>query len=142
MRALFDTNLFISYLLTSQNNRAIQTIFEALDHERFTLLLPEAVTDEILDVVTHRPHLIGKIGRDRLNSFLSLIESLAEIVPHIEQVIPAVGRDPKDDYLLTYAVVGQADYLVSGDKDLLVLGAMAGVKIISTVTFAGILSNP
>lgn len=140
MRTLLDTNIYISYLLTPQHTGAVQAIFAALDRNQFTLLLPEGVVDEILDVIANRPHLMGRIGSDKLTSFLNLVRSVAEGIPRIEQTIPAIARDVKDDYLLAYAVVGQADYLVTGDKDLLVLGEVAKVKIVSTVAFAELLS--
>ncbi len=140
MRALLDTNVFISYLLTPQHAGSVKAIFEALDRNQFTLLLPDEVVDEILDVIANRPHLMGRVGSDKLTTFLKLLTTVAEGIPRIEQTIPAIARDAKDDYLLTYAVVGQADYLVTGDKDLLVLEEIAGVKIVSTVAFADLLS--
>jgi len=141
MRALLDTNIFISYLLTPHHAGAVQTIFAALGQNQFTLLLPEDVVEEILDVVANRPHLIGRVGSSRLAVFLELLRSVAEIIPRIEQTIPAIARDTKDDYLLAYAAVGRADYLVTGDKDLLVLEEVAEVKIVSTPDFAAILSG-
>jgi predicted nucleic acid-binding protein len=50
-------------------------------------------------------------------------------------------RDPKDDYLLTYALAGQADYLVTGDADLLVLGQVGTVRIVSPADFAALLAT-
>ncbi len=141
MRALLDTNVFISYLLTPQHAGSVKAIFEALGRNQFTLLLPDEVVDEILDVIANRPHLIGRVGSNKLMTFLELLRAVAEVTPRIEQTIPAIARDVKDDYLLAYAVVGQADYLVTGDKDLLVLGEVAEVKIISTVAFSAILST-
>jgi uncharacterized protein len=38
-------------------------------------------------------------------------------------------RDPKDDKILELALNGQAQYIISGDKDLLVLNPFRGVKI-------------
>jgi len=46
---------------------------------------------------------------------------MSEEVPRIKSLIPAVTRDPKDDYLLAHALVGGADCLVTGDEDLLTL---------------------
>jgi len=140
MRALLDTNVFISYLLTPQHAGSVKVIFEALGRNQFTLLLPDEVVDEILDVIANRPHLIGRVGSNKLTTFLELLRAVAEVTPRIEQTIPAIARDVKDDYLLAYAVIGQADYLVTGDKDLLVLDEIAGVKIISTVAFADLLA--
>lgn len=139
MRALLDTNVFISYMLTPQHVGSVKTIFEALDRNQFTLLLPDEVVDEILDVIANHPHLMGRVGSDKLTTFLKLLTTVAEGIPRIEQTIPAIARGAKDDYLLTYAVVGQAGYLVTGDKDLLVLEEIAGVKIVSTVAFADLL---
>ena len=44
-------------------------------------------------------------------------------------------RDPKDNMFLDCAVAGGAKYLVSGDKDLLMLKGVAGVKILSPAEF-------
>ena len=40
-------------------------------------------------------------------------------------------RDPKDNFLLSLALDGQADYLVSGDEDLLVLGSVGSTSIVT-----------
>lgn len=55
--------------------------------------------------------------------------------------IPRITRDLKDDYLLAYAVVGEADYLVTGDKDLLVLEKIGEVAIVSPADFAKLLTR-
>ncbi len=53
------------------------------------------------------------------------------MVPTIVEPILPVTSDPKDDYLLAYTLVGQANYLVTGDEGLLTLGTVAGLKIVS-----------
>ncbi|MEM7533787.1 MAG: putative toxin-antitoxin system toxin component, PIN family, partial [Chloroflexota bacterium] len=60
---------------------------------------------------------------------------IAEKVPQLEHEIPQICRDPKDDYLLAYAIAGKADYIVTGDKDLLVLEEIEGVKIVKVHDF-------
>ena len=44
-------------------------------------------------------------------------------------------RDPKDDKLLTLAVAANADYIVTGDEDLLVLHPFQGIPIITPADF-------
>jgi predicted nucleic acid-binding protein len=44
-------------------------------------------------------------------------------------------RDPKDDKFLELAVNGRADLIVSGDTDLLVLGAFRGIPVITPAAF-------
>lgn len=58
---------------------------------------------------------------------------VAEMVEIRETIV--VCRDPKDDKLLELAVSGNADFLVTGDKDLLVLNPFRGVEIITPREF-------
>lgn len=46
-----------------------------------------------------------------------------------------VCRDPNDDMVLECALVCNAQYIISGDKDLLVLGSFRGVRIVSPAEF-------
>lgn len=137
MRVLIDANVVISYLLYPNRPGTIQTIFKALFEGKFTLLLPEALLDEIVITVTQKPHLRERIALDALELMVESLRTVAEEIPLIESEIPQVTRDPKDDYLLAYAVVGEADVLVSGDKDLLELGEIVGVRIVSPGEFVG-----
>lgn len=140
MKVLLDTNVFISHLLTPGRGGSIQVIIEALIAGRFTLLLPDDAIRE-LTAAASRPHLANKVTPAQLALLRDLLQSVAVRIAPIEEAIPAIGRDRKDDYLIAYAVIGEADYLVTGDKDLLVLGEIAGVRIITTVAFAALLST-
>jgi hypothetical protein len=136
VRILIDTNVFISYLLSSHGG-AIRAIFEAWSLGAFTLLVPEALLDEIQVTVSDRPHLSSRIPLKVLEEFLATIKALSEEIGLITDPIPAVTRDPKDDYLLAYALVGAADYLVTGDDDLLALeGTIQELRILSPRQFA------
>jgi putative PIN family toxin of toxin-antitoxin system len=53
---------------------------------------------------------------------------------------PAVCRDPDDDFILAAAVQSACAYVVTGDKDLLALGRLAGVAIVTPGEFAKLLS--
>ncbi len=50
-------------------------------------------------------------------------------------------RDPKDDYVLELAVSGQANCVVTGDQDLLVLNPYAGIPILDPSTFMATLQR-
>lgn len=66
-------------------------------------------------------------------------QKLVSIIQLGEKIIPVTkvkkSRDPKDDMLLALAFAGRADFLITGDKDLLVLGHFAGTKILSPRQF-------
>ena len=142
MRVLIDTNVFISYLLSSHGAGVINEIFAAWAEGRFTLLVPEALLGELLVTVTTKPRLAKRIPPDNLKEFLATIQELSEDVPRIGSPIPAVTRDHKDDYLLAYSLVGGADYLVTGDKDLLALQQQIHeLEILTPRQFSELLSS-
>lgn len=53
----------------------------------------------------------------------------------IPGALKVIAADPDDDAVLECAVVGQAQYLVSGDRHLLALGSYQGIRIISATEF-------
>lgn len=138
MRALLDTNVFISHLLIPHRGGSIQVIMEALLAGRFTLLLPEEAIQELAETTSNKPHLADKISPAQLTLLRGLLQSVAVRIVPIQEVIPSIGRDRKGDYLIAYAVVGEADYLVTGDKELLALGEIDGVRLITTTALAAL----
>jgi len=56
-------------------------------------------------------------------------------------VIPVVSRDEKDDKFLATARAAGADYLITEDEDLLVIGEYEGVRIIDAAMFLKILGE-
>jgi uncharacterized protein len=69
-----------------------------------------------------------------------LIVSLSQSV-EITSSIVSVVRDVKDNMILATAVAGNADYIVTGDKDLLVLRAYEHISILDVNTFLEIFNN-
>ncbi len=135
MRVLLDANIFISYLLNPHKPGAFRDIMSAAFEGGFTLLLPEALLAEFVNKIPQKPFLAERIHAEQLRQFTQLLNEIAEKIPVIKEEIPAVIRDPKDDYLLAYAMVGEANYLVTGDEDLLVLGAVGPLDIIKPRDF-------
>lgn len=141
MRVLLYANIFISFLLNPGKPRVVRNIVRAAILGDFTLLLPEALLDEFVSKIPMRSYLSERITPEELAAFVEILRQVGEVVAEIEDEIPAVTRDPKDDYLLAYAVVGEADYLVTGDKDLLVLESFRNLKIIKPADFVALFKN-
>lgn len=139
MRALLDANIFISYLLKSNPKSPIVEIIHAGVRGRYTLLLSAPLLEEFSQRVRSKPYLQGRVSSADLEMLMRLLFSVGEIIPEIKSPIPAVTRDPKDDYLLAYAIVGQADFLVSGDQDLLVLEKVKACQILTPRDFYEVL---
>lgn len=116
MRVILDTNLLVSYLLTHRG--PIQQILDVhLARQDFTLLICVTLLEE-LERVLQYDKLRRFVNDENRMRFIALIASLGELVD-IPDDIPSILRDPKDDYLIACALAGNADFIVSGDKDLL-----------------------
>ena len=140
-RVLLDANIFISYLLSANAERVVVKVVRAAVIGDYQLLIVEALLTEVINTVQTKPFLQPRISAEDLQKLVNLLHTIAEPIEAITEPIPSLTRDPKDDYLLAYALVGQADYLVTEDKDLLVLRQIAEVKIINLHKFWTILSE-
>ena len=135
-RVLLDTNVLISYLLTTRADSPIVRVVEAGLRGVYTLLLPRDLSEELETRVRGKEYLSEHVAPDQLLALVRIIEEVAEALPRISRPIPEVARDRGDDYLLAHALVGQADYLVTGDRDLLILGHVGDTRILSVAEFA------
>jgi putative PIN family toxin of toxin-antitoxin system len=137
LSAVFDTVVFVRALI---NPRSIwgRLIFSHRDEYRLTLC-HEALS-EIVEVM-QRPVLSRKfrpLTGDEVERLMAVLAG-AEMVDIGE--FPAVSRDPKDDKYLATAALAGADYLVSEDEDLLVIGEYQGVTIVDGRTFLRLLEQ-
>ncbi len=139
MRVILDANIIISALLSRYEDSTVKRIVRAcLLSPEIHLIFPAQLKEEILNVWERKKPLQKLISRQKLDSILKEIEQIAEIPFPIEQ-IASHSRDSKDDYLIAYGLLEQADYLVSGDRDLTVLKRMKGLHILSPAEFIEIL---
>ena len=130
IRAVLDTNLIVSYLLTQ--GATLSRLIALWEEDQFVYLVSPAILAELVDVL-RRPRLCRYMKADP-NTLLDVISQDAEQVPG-ELVLAGVSRDPKDDMFIACAVEGNADYVVTGDKDLLDMGSYEGVQIIRPAAF-------
>jgi hypothetical protein len=131
-RAVLDTNLIVSYLLTQGD-----TLSRIIDHwERgsFVYLISPPMFVE-LKAVLARPRLQRSMSADP-QALLEVVENDAMFTAGTLS-LAGVSRDPKDDIFLACAVEGNADYIVTGDADLLVLKEHEGIKILRPHDFLG-----
>ena len=135
IRAILDTNVFLRALLNpySRCGRLLDEFAE--DYE---LALSPAIVREVLEVL-HRPRLRAKfpqVAQLDIARIISLFEQAQVIEP---QDVPSVSRDPQDDRFLACARSAEADYLVTEDKDLLVLETYEGTRICQPAEFIALL---
>ena len=130
MRAVIDTNVLISGLLWHGAPHALMVHVRQGDLDFFIspALLAEfsnAIGRAKFDAILTRTNTTHE-------RILAEMRQLAEVIepPPLPQ---PVCRDPDDDEVLALAVAAKADWIVSGDNDLLSLGRYAGIAIISAV---------
>ena len=126
IRAVLDTHLLVSYLLTHRPPIAT-LIDEHVLHERLQLLTSAALLEELDRVLTY-PRLQRYYTPAQRTRYVALLAAVSEIVD-LPESVPRICRDPDDDWVIACAVVGKADVIASGDKDLLDLGYVGQVPI-------------
>ncbi len=134
---VFDTVVFVRALLNPLS-RWGRLVFDWAGG--YHLFVSTAILRETLGVL-ERPAVARKYrfvaGLDK-EAVLKILANAEFIEP---DTIPPVSRDLKDDIFLAVAAAAHADYLVSEDNDLLVLGEHAGVRIVDAATFLAILED-
>ena len=128
LRGVFDNNVLVSAaLLGGVPRKAFDKLLDS-----GTVLVSVPVLLELADVL-NRTKFDKYVTHDKRMRFMVSFLKVAEMVEVIETII--ICRDPKDDKLLELAVSGNADFLVTGDKDLLVLNPFRGVEILTPREF-------
>ena len=125
VKLVIDTNVLISILI----GKSLGKLRPMLRSGDVQLVLSPILLEEFKAVV-NRPHLRAYFEPDDVARFIRLIERTS-VMAQDAPVKSAISRDPKDDYLLVLASSSRADMLVTGDKDLLSIGAFKGIRIIS-----------
>ncbi len=128
IRVILDTNLWISYLISKRLSK-IDKLFEKGD---LVLLFSEESLEEFIEVAG-RPRFRTYFQNTQIEELLSLFDAFGEIVDVTAEV--ELCLDPKDNFLLALARDGEADFLVTGDADLLVIKKFEKTTILTYSEF-------
>jgi uncharacterized protein len=121
---VFDTNVLVSAVLRAASNSSLA-------------VRRAAVGDTVLASVATLSELAVTMERRKFDRYVS-IESRREFVTYVHMTVKVVKiersvhicSDPADDKFLEVALNARVDVLVTGDKDLLVLGVFEGTTIV------------
>ncbi|MDH3249736.1 MAG: putative toxin-antitoxin system toxin component, PIN family [Acidimicrobiia bacterium] len=117
MRVVLDANIWVSAAIrTGPAHRIVQSWLSASGS--FEVVICTALIAEVEEVLTQRPRMRKWIALDVAEHFVETLRVLADVVPDPVEV-EATTRDVDDDYLVALAREHGADYIVTGDKDLL-----------------------
>ncbi len=90
-------------------------------------------------MVTNREKLKKYFPEESVKELIELLETIAKKI----EIKPAhfINRDPKDNFLLDLIDFSKADYLVTGDKDLLTHNPFKTAKILTPTEFEREIKN-
>jgi uncharacterized protein len=128
IRAVLDTNVVLSGLLWHGTPHAL---LERVREGTMTFISSPALLAELAEVIA-RPQFDAILARSNTSRERSLAElrELAEVTAPPPLAQP-VCRDPDDDAVLALGVAAKADFIVSGDRDLLSLESFQNIPIVT-----------
>jgi len=121
-RTIFDTNLWISFLISKKYNQ----IDDLINSRKILLIFSSELLEEFI-TVARRPKFEKYFSKTDIDEILRLLEFHGKLVEINSKT--SVCRDSKDNFLLNLALDSQADYLLTGDEDLLVLKNIKRTRI-------------
>lgn len=138
VKLVLDTNTIVSAFFW-QGNEA--ELFRLIDDGKATMFISEEIMQEVRDVI-NRPKFNEVMMKARIKpeQIMKKINSISKQVIGSKLKI-TVCRDEKDNKFLECAMHAKADFIVSGDKDLLVLNEYKGIKIVRTKDILGIIDK-
>ena len=128
VKVIFDTNVWISFLI----GKRLAKIKQHISNGQITII----TTDQLLvkiKMVTSREKLKKYFPKESVNELIELLETISINI----QIKPKhfISRDPKDNFLLDLIDFSKADYLVTGDKDLLIHNPFKTAEILTPSEF-------
>ncbi len=125
-RAVLDTNTLISGLFFIFGNEAL--LVDAALEGRLKLLTSLEILEEVREVLS-RPKF--ELSPEEAGSAFQLVVSVSEIILALGRAKLRCG-DPDDQKFLDCASAGKADFLVTGDRDLLTMRRVGRTRIVRT----------
>lgn len=141
IRIVIDTNVILSALMRP-NSAPGRILRAAVDGETVRALVSGPLLDELRRTLRYprlQRHL--KMEGRAADEFVLLWEQVTDPIDLAGHPAPGVCRDPDDEPYLQTALAGRADHVVSGDGDLLTLGQVSGIPILSPAAFVRILAR-
>lgn len=127
-KIILDTNLWISFLITKN----FIELDKLIEDKKITLIFSEELLEEFVDVVS-RPKFKKYFSKRDIDKIFQHFDQFGKIVTITSNL--KICRDEKDNFLLNLSIDSQADFLITGDKDLLVLEEIGQTKILTFTDF-------
>lgn len=128
MIAVFDTNVLLAALITEG---ICSKLLHRARADEFSLVSCPFIMQELRRILSKKFHL----GREEITTAMEPIsEAISKVIEHSLKVKDTC-RDAADDNIIACALAAEADYLVTGDSDLLDIKHYRGIKIVTPRDF-------
>ncbi|MDP2113116.1 MAG: putative toxin-antitoxin system toxin component, PIN family [Bacteroidota bacterium] len=127
-KIIVDTNIWISFLI-GKNLKGLQN---QIDSNFIKIITCNEQLQELSEVFK-KPKIKKYFLKDEIDEFFELLEESSENFRISSST--TICRDPKDNYLISLAIDSEADFLITGDKDLLELIKVGETTIIKYTDF-------
>ncbi|MTJ52121.1 putative toxin-antitoxin system toxin component, PIN family [Anabaena sp. UHCC 0253] len=124
VKIIIDTNLWISFLI----GKELKDLKDLLVAETIIVVISEQILEEIT-LVTQRPKLQKYFPSNKVHELIQLLRTIGVFINITSEVF--ICRDAKDNYLLALAKDSDANFLVTGDQDLLVITKFENTEIVT-----------
>ena len=135
MNVIIDTNLWISFLI----GKKLSVMRALFTNPEIRIYVCDELLDEFADV-SSRLKIRKYITDDDVQETYKLMDKYCSYVPIGKKAASSV-RDEKDLYLLSLAETVPVDFILTGDKDLLVLQSHNQTKIVTYNEFTAIIGT-
>lgn len=132
IRVVIYTNLWVSFVYGKFHSPLNRLLVD----ETIDIVASKELVNEIGDVL-NRPKFANRIDQKIINQFLPLLRQ--SVIMHQPTAGARVGADPKDYFLFALASSSKAQYLITGDKQLLSIKKYKQTKIVSLTEFLDLL---
>ena len=133
-RVVLDANVIVSALIRPDSIPG--RILAAAIDESIQLIVSEPLLVELRAVLAYpRLRKYLKIGTTEIDTFIIMLEQVADPVSLRDVATTPFCRDPKDEIYIQTAVAGRADFIVTGDSDLLILREVNSILIVAPAEF-------
>jgi uncharacterized protein len=128
LRLVIDTNLWINFIISKKLNLLEPIVFA----ENTRILFCSELVEELQATIT-KPKLKKYFSENALEEMLTVFDPYIDFITVKSTV--SICRDPNDNFLLALAKDGKANYLLTGDNDLLDIGKYEKTIIIKISEF-------
>ena len=129
VKIVVDTNLWISFLMSLPTEQRLRQL---LLSDKIDILFSRELFDELATTAKRRKFR-KYFDTAQVETLLQMLVEIVKIVD-VHSVME-ICRDSEDNYLLALAQDGNADYLITGDGDLLTLKKLGKTKIVTLTEF-------